>query len=112
RGLRVLIAGAGAAAALAGALAAETTLPVIWVPLATSPLSGFDALLATAMLPAGVPVATVAVGEAGAINAAVLAAQMLALSDEALAAKLEEYKRELERKVIEKSEKLAARRQG
>src|SRR6185437_15187705 len=109
-GLRVLIAGAGAAAALAGALAAETTLPVIGVPLATSPLSGFDALLSTAMLPAGVPVATVAVGEGGATNAAVLAAQMLALSDESLAAKLAEYKRELERKVVEKDEKLQARR--
>src|SRR6185312_5881063 len=103
RGLRVIIAGAGAAAALAGALAAETTLPVIGVPLATSPLSGFDALLSTAMLPAGVPVATVAVGEGGATNAAVLAAQMLALSDETLAAKLVDYKRELEQKVLEKS---------
>jgi len=110
RGLRVLIAGAGASAALAGALAAETTLPVIGVPLATSPLSGFDALLSTAMLPAGVPVATVAVGEAGATNAAVLAAQILALSDEALAARLVEYKHELERKVTEKSARLAASR--
>lgn len=109
-GLRVLIAGAGAAAALAGALAAETTLPVIGVPLATSPLSGFDALLSTAMLPAGVPVATVAVGEGGATNAAVLAAQMLALSDETLAARLAEYKLELERKVVEKNEKLQTRR--
>ncbi|HUX68360.1 MAG TPA: 5-(carboxyamino)imidazole ribonucleotide mutase [Terriglobales bacterium] len=109
RGLRVLIAGAGAAAALAGALAAETTLPVIGVPLATSPLSGFDALLATAMLPAGVPVATVAVGEAGATNAAVLAAQILALADPALAQRLIEFKRQLERKVIEKSERLKAR---
>lgn len=106
RGLRVLIAGAGASAALAGALAAETTLPVIGVPLATSPLSGFDALLSTAMLPAGVPVATVAVGEAGATNAAVLAAQILALGDAALAKRLVEFKRELERKVIEKSEKI------
>ncbi|HVA62761.1 MAG TPA: 5-(carboxyamino)imidazole ribonucleotide mutase [Terriglobales bacterium] len=109
RGLRVLIAGAGAAAALAGALAAETTLPVVGVPLATSPLSGFDALLATAMLPAGVPVATVAVGDAGATNAAVLAAQILALADPALAQRLLEYKRELERKVVEKSERLKSR---
>ena len=108
RGLRVLIAGAGAAAALAGALAAETTLPVIGVPLATSPLSGFDSLLSTAMLPAGVPVATVAVGEAGATNAAVLAAQILALGDAALAARLREYKQELMRKVEEKSAKLKA----
>lgn len=106
RGLRVIIVGAGAAAALGGAVAAETTLPVIGVPLATSPLSGFDALLATVMLPAGVPVATVAVGEAGATNAAVLAAQILALSDAALAARLVDYKRELERKVEEKSARL------
>ncbi|MGH9482462.1 MAG: 5-(carboxyamino)imidazole ribonucleotide mutase [Terriglobales bacterium] len=110
RGLRVLIAGAGASAALAGALAAETTLPVIGVPLATSPLSGFDALLSTAMLPAGVPVAAMAVGEAGATNAGVLAAQMLALSDPALAQRLLEHKRELERKVMEKSEKMKRER--
>ncbi|MGH9487184.1 MAG: 5-(carboxyamino)imidazole ribonucleotide mutase [Terriglobales bacterium] len=109
RGLKVLIAGAGASAALAGALAAETTLPVIGVPLATSPLLGFDALLSTAMLPAGVPVATMAVGVAGATNAAVLAAQMLALSDAALAAKLIAYKQELVRKVEEKSKKLQSR---
>lgn len=106
RGLRVIIVGAGAAAALGGAIASETTLPVIGVPLATSPLSGFDALLATVMLPAGVPVATVAVGEGGAVNAAVLAAQILALSDAALASRLVDYKRELERKVEEKSAKL------
>jgi phosphoribosylaminoimidazole carboxylase PurE protein len=109
RGLKVIIAGAGHAAALAGALAAETTLPVIGVPLATSPLSGFDALLSTAMLPAGVPVATMAVGEGGATNAAVLAAQILALSDAALAEKLVAYKRELEQKVLEKSAKLKAK---
>ena len=109
RGLKIIIAGAGHAAALAGALAAETTLPVIGVPLATSPLSGFDALLSTAMLPAGVPVATMAVGEGGATNAAVLAAQILALSDAALAEKLVAYKRELEQKVLEKSAKLKAK---
>ena len=110
RGLKVLIAGAGHAAALAGALAAETTLPVIGVPLATSALSGFDALLSTAMLPAGVPVATMAVGEGGATNAAVLAAQMLALSDAALADKLRAFKQELIRKVQEKSDKMKAAR--
>ncbi|HXR98779.1 MAG TPA: 5-(carboxyamino)imidazole ribonucleotide mutase [Terriglobales bacterium] len=109
RGLKIIIAGAGHAAALAGALAAETTLPVIGVPLATSPLSGFDALLSTAMLPAGVPVATMAVGEGGATNAAVLAAQILALGDAALAEKLVAYKRELEQKVLEKSAKLKAK---
>jgi len=110
RGLKVLIAGAGAAAALAGALAAETTLPVIGVPLATTPLAGFDALLSTAMLPAGVPVATMAVG--GGTNAAVLAAQMLALSDAALAKKLVEFKQELVRKVEEKSRKLQSKGTG
>lgn len=109
RGLKILIAGAGASAALAGALAAETTLPVIGVPLATSPLVGFDALLSTAMLPAGVPVATMAVGAAGATNAAVLAAQMLALADAELARKLADYKKDLVRKVEEKSKKLQAR---
>lgn len=108
RGLKVIIAGAGASAALGGALAAETTLPVIGVPLATTPLSGFDALLSTAMLPAGVPVATMAVGAGGATNAAVLAAQILALSDAALAKKLVDYKQELIRKVEEKSRKLQA----
>lgn len=109
RGLKVIIAGAGASAALGGALAAETTLPVIGVPLATTPLSGFDALLSTAMLPAGVPVATMAVGAGGATNAAVLAAQILALSDAALAKKLVDYKQELIRKVEEKSRKLQAK---
>ncbi|MGH9413989.1 MAG: 5-(carboxyamino)imidazole ribonucleotide mutase [Terriglobales bacterium] len=109
RGLKVIIAGAGASAALGGALAAETTLPVIGVPLATSPLSGFDALLSTAMLPAGVPVAAMAVGAGGATNAAVLAAQILALADAGLAKKLVDYKQELIRKVEEKSRKLQAR---
>ncbi|MGH9542221.1 MAG: 5-(carboxyamino)imidazole ribonucleotide mutase [Terriglobales bacterium] len=106
RGLRVIIVGAGAAAALGGAVAAETTLPVIGVPLATSPLSGFDALLSLAMMPAGVPVATMAVGEAGARNAAVLAAQILAGSDAALAARLRAYKEKLARGVEEKNRRL------
>jgi 5-(carboxyamino)imidazole ribonucleotide mutase len=112
RGLKVLIIGAGAAAALAGVMAAETTLPVIGVPMATSPLSGFDALLSTAMMPAGVPVATMAVGEAGARNAAVLAVQILALSDSALSTRLIEYKQELERSVREKSEKVKTEFKG
>ncbi len=88
RGIRVLIAGAGMAAHLAGAVAARTTLPVIGVPLDASALSGLDALLATVQMPPGIPVATVAIGNAGAKNAGWLAAEILALSDEGLAAKL------------------------
>lgn len=100
RGLKVIIAAAGGAAHLAGAVAANTTLPVIGVPLDTSPLQGFDALLSTVQMPGGVPVATVSIGKWGAKNAALLALQILATSDEALAAKLEEYKRsELEKNI-------------
>jgi len=90
RGIQVLIAGAGMAAHLAGAVAARTTLPVIGVPLDGSPLLGLDALLATVQMPPGIPVATVAVGSAGAKNAGHLAAQILALSDPDLARKLRE----------------------
>lgn len=92
RGLKVLIAGAGLAAHLAGAVAAKTTLPVIGVPLSSGPLSGLDSLLSTVQMPKGVPVATVAIGSHGARNAAILAAQILALSDEKIAKKLEEQK--------------------
>jgi phosphoribosylaminoimidazole carboxylase PurE protein len=99
RGLRVLIAGAGMANHLAGALAAHTILPVIAVPLAVAPLYGFDALLSSVQMPPGVPVATVAVGAAGARNAALLAVQMLALSDEVLRRKLLDYKEEMVRAV-------------
>src|SRR5262245_23265778 len=84
RGLMVLIAGAGGAAHLAGVVAAHTTLPVIGVPVATSSLNGLDALLATVQMPPGVPVATVAIGRGGAENAAILAAQMLALKSRPL----------------------------
>jgi phosphoribosylaminoimidazole carboxylase PurE protein len=87
-GYSVIIAGAGAAAHLAGCVAAETVLPVIGVPLAGSPLSGFDALLSTVQMPAGVPVATVAVGKAGAQNAGHLAAQILSLSSPELREKI------------------------
>jgi phosphoribosylaminoimidazole carboxylase PurE protein len=87
-GYSVIIAGAGAAAHLAGCVAAETVLPVIGVPLAGSPLSGFDALLSTVQMPAGVPVATVAVGKAGAQNAGHLAAQILSLSSPELREKV------------------------
>lgn len=87
RGLKVVICAAGMAAHLAGAVAARTNLPVIGIPVAAGPLNGFDALLATVQMPSGVPVATVAVN--GAANAAVLAAQILALSDPELAERLE-----------------------
>lgn len=99
KGVKVIIAGAGYAAHLAGAFAANTTLPVIGVPLPSSALSGVDALLATAQMPAGVPVAAMTIGTAGAKNAAVLAVQMLALSDESLSKKLIAYKKKLEEKV-------------
>lgn len=89
RGLRVLVAGAGAAAALPGVLAGLTTLPVIGVPLAATPLTGFDALLSIVQMPPGVPVATVAVGEMGARNAGHLAARILALDDPEVAAAVE-----------------------
>ena len=87
RGLKVIICAAGMAAHLAGAVAARTTLPVIGIPVAAGPLNGLDSLLSTVQMPSGVPVATVAVN--GAVNAAVLAAQILALSDEDLAKRLE-----------------------
>ena len=106
RGLKVIIAGAGWAAHLAGVLAAETTLPVIGVPLDSSPLSGMDALLSTAQMPPGVPVATMALGKGGARNAAILAAQILALSNPDLAARLEAFKRELAKGVERKSAKV------
>jgi len=107
RGLRVLIAGAGGAAHLAGVLAAETSLPVIGVPIASSPLAGWDALLSTVQMPAGVPVATMAVGKAGARNAAILAVQILAAADDKLSKRLEHYKKELADKVAEKAAGLA-----
>jgi phosphoribosylaminoimidazole carboxylase PurE protein len=109
RGLRVIIAGAGAAAHLAGSIAALTTLPVIGVPLDSSSLNGLDALLATVQMPAGVPVATMAVGAAGAKNAAILAAQILAISDPGIESRLEQFKKEIADKVAQKAETL---RQG
>jgi phosphoribosylaminoimidazole carboxylase PurE protein len=100
QGIKVIIAAAGMAAHLAGALAAQTTLPVIGVPLVSSSgLEGIDAFLSTVQMPPGVPVATVAIGKAGAKNAAVLAAQILALSDVKLAEKLAEFKQKQADKV-------------
>jgi phosphoribosylaminoimidazole carboxylase PurE protein len=92
RGLRVLVAGAGAAAALPGVVASFTTLPVIGVPLAATPLSGFDSLLSIVQMPPGIPVATVAVGDMGARNAGHLAAQILAVSDPNMAAAIDKQR--------------------
>lgn len=96
RGLKVLIGGAGMAAHLPGVLASLTTLPVIGVPLCGSAFEGYDSLLSMVQMPAGVPVPTVAVGKAGAKNAAILAAQMLALSDPAMVRKLDDLKKKME----------------
>ena len=106
RGIQVIIAGAGGAAHLAGVIAAETTLPVIGVPIPTPSLAGLDSLLATVQMPSGIPVATVAIGKAGAYNAGVLAAQMLALGNPGLAKKLAAHKDRLAKSVEEKSRKL------
>lgn len=106
RGIRVIIAGAGGAAHLAGVIAAHTTLPVIGVPIPSTSLNGLDSLLATVQMPAGIPVATVAIGKPGATNAGILAAQMIALSNTHLAKKLQEHKERLARTVEEKSKKL------
>lgn len=103
RGLKCIIAGAGGAAHLAGVTAAETVLPVIGVPVDSSPLSGFDSLLATVQMPGGVPVGTMGVGKSGAVNAAIFAAQILATSDAALADRLAAHKRALADKIRTKS---------
>ena len=105
-GFGVMIAAAGMAAHLAGAIAANTTLPVIGIPIKGGAMDGLDALLATVMMPSGIPVATVALN--GAKNAAVLAAQMLAVQDDRLAALLDEKRREMAAQIAEKNEKLQA----
>lgn len=105
RGIKVIIAGAGMAAHLAGVLAAHTTLPVIGVPIGAS-LGGMDALLSTVQMPPGVPVATVSIGKAGARNAGLLAVQMLALSDPDLSQMLENFKKEMAHQIIQKAERL------
>lgn len=105
-GFGVIIAAAGKAAHLGGVLAAYTTLPVIGIPIKSSTLDGLDSLLSMVQMPGGIPVATVAID--GAQNAAILAAQMLALSDDELAAKLEAFKVEMEAGVVEKDAKLQA----
>ena len=106
RGIRVIIAGAGGAAHLAGVIAAHTRLPVIGVPIPSTSLNGLDSLLATVQMPAGIPVATVAIGEPGATNAGILAAQILGLSRTAVAKKLDAHKEKLANSVEEKSRKL------
>jgi len=111
RGMQVLIAGAGAAAHLAGVVAAETTLPVIAVPIDSTALNGLDALLAMVQMPAGIPVATMAIGKAGARNAGIYAVQIIACQDQELTRKLEEYKQEMAAGVIKKAEKLQQRLQ-
>ncbi len=110
RGIKVIIAGAGAAAHLAGVIAGQTTLPVIGVPLASSSLKGLDALLSIVQMPGGVPVATMAIGEAGARNAGILAARILALSDEALRRTLQSFKEAMAFEVEEKDRTLQERR--
>jgi 5-(carboxyamino)imidazole ribonucleotide mutase len=106
RGVRVIIAGAGGAAHLAGVIAAHTTLPVIGVPIPSTSLNGMDSLLATVQMPAGIPVATVAIGKPGATNAGLLAAQIIGLSTAEIARKLEGHKEKLAKGVEEKSRKL------
>ncbi|MEK7879808.1 MAG: 5-(carboxyamino)imidazole ribonucleotide mutase [candidate division NC10 bacterium] len=109
RGLRVLIAGAGGAAALPGFLASISNLPVIGIPINATPLDGLDSLLSMAQMPRGVPMATVAVGKWGAANAAILAAQILALSDPEIKKRLEAFRRTLAREVKEGSKRVAER---
>ena len=106
RGIKVLIAGAGAAAHLAGVVAAESTLPVIAVPIDSTSLRGLDALLAMVQMPAGIPVATMAIGPAGARNAGLFAVRMLATTDSLLEKKLDEFKQEMAVGVEKKSDKL------
>jgi 5-(carboxyamino)imidazole ribonucleotide mutase len=106
RGIRVIIAGAGGAAHLAGVIASHTTLPVIGVPISATSLNGIDSLLATVQMPAGIPVATVAIGKPGATNAGVLAAQILGVADSAISQKLAAHKEKLAKGVEEKSRKL------
>ncbi|MFB0506498.1 MAG: 5-(carboxyamino)imidazole ribonucleotide mutase [Thermodesulfobacteriota bacterium] len=106
RGLEVIIVGAGAAAHLAGVIASGTTLPVIGVPIDSSPLKGMDSLLSTVQMPGGIPVATMAIGKAGARNAAILAIQILALKSPDLRDALKGYKARLEQEVEENAKRI------
>ena len=107
RGLKVIIAGAGGAAHLPGMVAANTILPVIGVPVQSQALNGLDSLLSIVQMPGGVPVATVAIGKAGAVNAGLLATQILATEDLALADKLEARRETIKLEVLESSDQLA-----
>jgi 5-(carboxyamino)imidazole ribonucleotide mutase len=106
RGLKTIIVGAGGAAHLAGVVAAMSTLPIIGVPLAATALNGMDALLATVQMPAGIPVATMALDKAGATNAAILAAQILGTSNAEMAGRVAKHKEDLVKSVAEKNAKL------
>ncbi len=106
RGLKVIIAGAGMAAHLAGVLAAHTTLPVIGVPIDAGALNGLDALLSTVQMPPGVPVACMGIGKAGAKNAAILAAQIIGVADAVVAGRLAAHKQKMAAEVEEKASKL------
>lgn len=106
RGIRVIIAGAGGAAHLPGMVAAKTTLPVIGVPVKSSNLNGLDSLLSIVQMPAGIPVATTAIGKAGATNAGLLAAQILSITDNILADKIEKRRKDAKKIVIESSDQL------
>lgn len=110
RGIRIIIAGAGSAAHLAGFIAAGTTLPVIGVPIDSSPLNGLDSLLSTVQMPGGVPVASMAIGKAGAKNAGIFAAEILSISDEKLRAKLKNHRVRMAKDVAEKAKRLALTR--
>ncbi len=101
RGLKVIIAGAGGAAHLAGVVTSHTLLPVIGVPIDSGPLKGLDALLSTVQMPGGVPVATVSIGKAGAKNAALLSAEIIAIGDRALKTRLKRYRARLAKAVLE-----------
>jgi len=109
RGIKVIIAGAGGAAHLAGVIAAESTLPVIGVPIPSTSLQGLDSLLAIVQMPAGIPVATVAIGKPGATNAGILAAQIIAAGDPEFAKKMHAHKEKLAKGVEEKSARLRLR---
>ena len=106
RGLKVIIAGAGGAAHLPGMVAAKTTLPVIGVPVQSKALNGLDSLLSIVQMPGGVPVATVAIGKAGAVNAGLLAAQILSAFDKELAERLDERRESIRKTVLESSDQL------
>jgi 5-(carboxyamino)imidazole ribonucleotide mutase len=110
RGLKVLICGAGHAAHLAGVVAAHTTIPVIGVPIDSSALKGLDSILSTAQMPGGIPVATMAIGKAGAFNAGMLSVEILALGNSTLRKKLLAYRKELEKQVEEKDRKMQSER--